>query len=416
MPKILIYKYIDIYNKTDYVKLSDTVKNKFHGVCPNFGNKLWFQGLISEISVDGNSIDYYNSEMKIDAINEEYDCVIYPMANIFSLEYASGLSAITSFIKQLKIPVYIISCGLQCKSFDDIDAVIQVIGNDSKQFIKAVYDSGGEFALRGYYTAEFFSRLGFNDAKVVGCPSLFQSGKDLSVSNDKVDIKDFKLGVNGSIEIARTLADKYRAVFYDQEALFNYMYNRDFYKDKKPNLINNLKWIKSSGIGIELADWIVNSRIRLLADMWDWQHSFQSAKISFSYGTRIHGNIMAVLSGVPALIVNVDARVKEMAEFYEIPNIEYTKALEIKENGNDIYSLYIDTDYSNFNKNFEKKYNAFTEFMINCGIIKNSMNSDNPFLNCSDGNYPVSAIKMSQIRAEKIQQKKSLYSILLSLI
>ena len=60
MSNILIYRKIDIFNNTDYINLHNTFEKKFGGECPNFGNKLWYQGLISEISTSENEITYYS--------------------------------------------------------------------------------------------------------------------------------------------------------------------------------------------------------------------------------------------------------------------------------------------------------------------------------------------------------------------
>ena len=141
-------------------------------------------------------------------------------------------------------------------------------------------------------------------------------------------------------------------------------------------------------------------------------YSLQNEGICFSLGTRIHGNIMAVLSGIPALIVNVDSRVKEMAEFYDIPNIEYCDVIKQIDKKEDLYKLYEKTDYTEFNQEYKEKYNAFNDFMIKKGIVKN-MNTDNPYLNCSDGNYPKSAINEAKERAMLIKKHSFLYNALL---
>ena len=61
------------------------------------------------------------------------------MANIFSLEFTKGLSEITEFVKQLSIPIFIISCGVQADSYDSLNDLCNNIGNFSKNFISAVY-------------------------------------------------------------------------------------------------------------------------------------------------------------------------------------------------------------------------------------------------------------------------------------
>ena len=412
MSRILVYKTIDIKNKSNYKTMANTFYERFGGVCPNFGNKLWYQGIISEVSTEDNEIIYYTDSFTTDYINNNFDILLYPMANIFSIEFSKGLIPITSFIKNLKIPVYIISCGVQANNYDDLENLVYTIGNVSKEFIKAVYNSGGDFALRGYFTAEFFKRLGFNDLNVVGCPSIFQCGPSIKITKKDVLFKDFKVAVNGKAEIALPVLKEYKSIFYDQEQLFNILYNNIFYSSVNAGIKGNIQWLKSSGFGFYFNDLILNDRIRLLADMWDWQHSLQNEGVCFSFGTRIHGNVMSILSGIPALIVNVDMRVKEMAEFYDIPNIEYSDVVNNLDTKNYIYKLYKKLDYTTFNKKFLEKYNAFNDFMVKKGIVK-KLNTNNPYLNCSDGCYPKSAIVNAKKRANLIKKHKTMYSLLL---
>ena len=123
---------------------------------------------------------------------------------------------------------------------------------------------------------------------------------------------------------------------------------------------------------------------------------------------------MAILSGIPSVIVNVDSRVQEMAEFYNIPNIDYKDARELVNQQNAIYTLYDKTDYSEFNKSFPEKYNGFKEFLNRCGIVKN-INTNNRFLNCSKGAYPKCAIPKAIERAKRINKHKVFYSFLVDI-
>lgn len=234
MKKILIFKRIDIWNITNY----NNIHKKFGNSCPNFGNKLWYQGLISEISTSDNVLEYYDYSMKPEEINEKYDLVIYPMANIFSREFSKGLSGISNFIKQLKIPVFIISCGMQLENNEKLSDLCRDIGEVSKEFITAVYETGGQFALRGYETARFFEQLGYKNPAVVGCPSLFQCGRRLNITKKAVDKERFKPAVNGSVDIAFDAMNLYdNSIYYDQDLYANLLYNRDYYD----NCTNQLK-------------------------------------------------------------------------------------------------------------------------------------------------------------------------------
>lgn len=64
--------------------------------------------------------------------------------------------------------------------------MVKSTGNVSKRFISTIYKTGGQFALRGWFTAEFFKKLGFDNPAVVGCPSLYQLGRNLKITKKKL--------------------------------------------------------------------------------------------------------------------------------------------------------------------------------------------------------------------------------------
>ena len=388
MKRILVYRYIDIFNKTDYKTVWRTFQKNYSGCCPNFGNKLWYQGLISEISSEDNFIDFYDKEMSIDMINSSFDFMLAPMANVFSVDFIFGIESFIEFINKLRIPVFVISCGASANSYDDLDELINSIGNISKKFIKAVYDTGGDLALRGYFTGEFFKRLGFLNPSVVGCPSLFQIGRGLKITNSKVEKEEFKVALNGDLKLAYHFLKKYDGLFYDQDIMFRYLYDPTLFSKDDNCLKNALKIDRAfPDLGTFFADLLSDDRIRLIADMWDWQYSLINEGCVFSFGTRIHGNIMSLLSQIPCVIINVDTRVKEMAEFYNIPNIDIS---HISNKKIDLFELYTKTDYTSFNSTYNQKYDEFEKYLIKCGIV-DKINSNNKFLFCSDGNYPKTA-------------------------
>ena len=94
----------------------------------------------------------------------------------------------------------------------------------------------------------------------------------------------------------------------------------------------------------------------------DWITGIQQNE--FSMGSRFHGNIAAILAGVPALMVNVDKRMKGMNEFYHIP------AIDIHEfDINQSLEYYLElTDYTQFNQNYAKHYDAFVNYCNTNGV------------------------------------------------
>lgn len=232
----------------------------------NYGNKLWFQAIISIIDTPENEIYYYAPKMSSEYINSEFDFIVYPMANIFNEYFAHLIDGFVDFLKSIKIPTYIIACGVQANSYDCLDSLVEKIGDKSKRVIESVYNTGGEFALRGYFTKEFFDRLGNNTATVTGCPSIYQMGRNLRINDTKVSEEEFKPLFNGEVGIkhCRKISNSY---FIDQETYFEYLYNLDFNINKmNSNYIFNMVKI----YGYDNIVLLFSNKIKLFVSMNQW--------------------------------------------------------------------------------------------------------------------------------------------------
>lgn len=86
MRKILILATKNEFGMTDlspwdYSALSESLSQDDWK--KNVGNKVWMQGIISEITSENNVYDIGCLELDPVDINATYNCVILPMANIF---------------------------------------------------------------------------------------------------------------------------------------------------------------------------------------------------------------------------------------------------------------------------------------------------------------------------------------------
>lgn len=339
----------DIYHQTEYLNY-EWIKST------NVGNKLWLMGLVSSISTSENQIDFLESYMDADYINANYDICIKPEANIFSPRFIGGMERHVDRYDKVTIPIYVIACGAAAKSYDELDELCVSIKEPATRFIKSIYKSGGEFCLRGYFTKEMFDKLGFHDAVVTGCPSMYQFGRKFTVDDRKVSKDNFKPALNGMIELCKKpLSDYSKSEFFDQGLFYPVLYHESVYNVKE--YINTF--------GIKSIELINDNRLNLLIDMQDWMDYLIANDFNFSCGSRIHGNIMPIISGIPAAICPPDSRVREMAEFFDIPMIS-DKDLKKK----DLYEIYLNTSYKKFNKTFAQKYDAYEKFLIERGIVK----------------------------------------------
>ena len=377
MSRILIWRQIiagsdiDIFSKTDYTQLDNNIKRLYNGRCPNWGNKLWFQGIYSEIESPENHITIRTNE-SISEINESFDLIIYPMANFFSEEYAINTENHVETFKQIKIPVYVIACGAQAKHYGDIEALIKKIGDPSSRFIEAIYKTGGEFALRGYFTKEFFDRLGFSNAVVTGCPSIFQMGPDLQISTQKKSVDNLLALFTGKIEyFERIMSSLTNSIYISQELYEDCLYKASYFMNR--TLKQDLQFLTNNSI--TQAELLGEGRIKMIVDLNDWYQYIKSNSFDFSFGTKLHGSIMAILAGTPTMMMAIDSRTREVAEYFDIPFMDdIGKKLSIE----DYNEAYDRMDYTKFNSGFKDKYQRFDKFLIDHKIVK-KINDSNRF-------------------------------------
>lgn len=129
-------------------------------------------------------------------VNDEYDGFILPLANAFRPGFEAELTRTTEFIENLKIPFLMLSGGAQLP-LDGNPSSLKRMEPTVRRFAKAVLDKSSALTVRGEFTAEYLTSLGFKDVIVVGCPSMTMNGRGHRV--DKAD------GLNPGSSIAYNL-------------------------------------------------------------------------------------------------------------------------------------------------------------------------------------------------------------------
>ena len=339
----------------------------------NTGNMVFETAVEKYISYDSNEIDYMLihdfrlnlTDEQANDINNKYDIIIVAFANCIA-EYPLSVEEgyITTFlnsIKKIKIPFNIIGMGAQGSlNYEQINLSIKA-KDTLKEFIDNVLRTKGKIGLRGYYTGSIFSDLGYTEDKdytVTGCPSIYYEGRDLKIENEKISKDLFNPIFNGNEFLHTDILSKYsNSLFIDQDWLYEFILSPRSFLIKHPNFINS----KSSLIAY------IDNRIKIWGDYMQWKNAIKS--YNFSIGTRIHGNILPILVGMPSHLIAIDSRTRELAEYNNIP---YTKITEISDLNNiDLYDIYCKTDYTKFNENYLNNFDKFKNFFDS--IVPNNL-------------------------------------------
>ena len=354
----------DVHQQLDYAKIYGDLEKNYHCNQMNVGNKVWIQGIISELSTEENELFFYNPLETWEEINNKYDKIIYSAANMLHPCYTNLIKKVAAIFKNSKIPVYVIAIGTQALHYDELESLVLETKEPVAEFMDCIYETGGEIACRGYFTKEYLDRIASNTAVATGCPSLFQNGRNLHIEKREEKLK--KIIINGNMSLNEDILYKYPgSVYIDQGEYLGYKYDLNKY--------DNIKYVANliSKMGKENAKFFLNGNIKVFYDMADWHWYIKNQRIDFSFGSRIHGNIMSILSGVPAVVCVIDSRVREMAEIFNIP------VVDIKEKY-DIQAIYNSSEYDDFNRKFAKLFDQYEEFLKKCGLVK-KVNQKNIF-------------------------------------
>lgn len=392
--RILIYQeekkggHTDILRRLDYNTLYKEIQNYSDGLFTNTGNKVWLQGIVSILSTKENEISFLREDYSWDFINEYFDAIVYSTANLFQRQYKDAIQMRADEFRNSKIPVFCISVGAQGDYDEGPKSVVRGIEKEIASFMEAVYMSGGELGLRGYYTKEVLDVVDpHNSAEVTGCPSLFQNGRDLRINKHDVDYNRFKCILNGGEFCYKNYLTS-NSVFMDQDTFSDYFYNNSIYERESESVL----WEFLHQYGYENTALLVNKRVEMCMDVPEWGRFLERLGFSFSFGSRIHGNIISLLKGIPAVVYPIDSRTKEMSDYYNIPTTS-SKPQNLK----DIYKIYLETSFDDFNRNYSSLYDRFEEFVVKNGLVRNHINSDNRFWNRED---PISCDYVNEKRNE----------------
>lgn len=299
--------------------------------------------------------------------NAEYDYFVIPLANAFRESFLEQLNYITALVKKLKIPCIVIGAGIQT-GIGGIKETSQEFDRTVSDFVKAVLKKSALLGIRGEFTAGYLKQLGFTEEKdftVIGCPSMYLYGPEIPAGIPKDLRPASSVSVNCKINIQAKLsrfilksAKQFRHYTYVPQGIDDLLLlyaGVSIDRDKFPKINKGYPWQLHSRIcasGHETGFTDVRSWLAFLKNM------------DFSFGTRIHGNIAAVLAGIPAFIFAPDGRILELARYHQI---QHMAAADLQEDA-DIFKVYEHADFSSIQQGHAGRFAHYAAFLEQNGL------------------------------------------------
>ncbi len=299
-----------------------TGEDIFEEVGRNTGNlAFWYASQLlfdHEVSLVG----WYT---KPEDLKDKVDLLFFPAANW--LNERSDLQCLADLLKNFDLPCVIVGLGAQSES----ENVFPKLKEGTVAFLKEVSARTPHLFLRGKFSEKVCHHYGVKNTKVAGCPSiLINNNRQLGkVIEDRFINAPKRIVVHTSV---------YKPALQAVErALIKYvMLHQGVYNIQDPlsaiKLVIGEELNSAESVYIEryrdyaAPDMSLNDFMRFLAnhgsvyiDINSWIHSMRS--FSHSLGLRIHGTILSLLSGTPAICLSHDTRTRELSETLFVPTI-----------------------------------------------------------------------------------------------
>jgi hypothetical protein len=331
-------------------------KNTFRN---NSGNLVFGQAVhrvLTTTRAEVESNRFVVSAAEAERLNAEADVFVVPLANAFRPSFADALERLTDMIERLTIPVVVVGVAAQ-GTLDYDDARLQRINPVVKRFVAATLDRSATIGVRGEFTADYLTKLGFSAVDVIGCPAMYMWGGELDITRKVAELTSsarLSIGASPYLDTMGPVLThhlrRYEDLTYiaqDRDTLGALVAGRSATDPQFP-----------SDAPLRLSHPVfVQDKVRFFVDPNPWLNHL--GERDYYFGSRIHGSMVALLAGTPATVLTHDSRTRELAEFHRIPH----RRIDQIKRTTDAADLYADLDLDPMNRAHANNFAHFIAFL-----------------------------------------------------
>jgi polysaccharide pyruvyl transferase WcaK-like protein len=262
--------------------------------------------------------------------DRDYDFIAIAAANFLFSGFDFGPFA--DLVEEIDLPCIMVGLGAQAPSTGGFPE----ISPGTKRFVQAVAARCHSIGVRGAFTAEVLARIGVKNVELTGCPSFYlHSPSELSAAFARRKGQYAKVSLNASRNVMahsanpEKMKDVERRMYQlcrssDAQFVLQSEHEEMRILASPPEeeqgklagkIADTLGWTDVSNQ--ELRE-CIRSKFQIHFDIDEWRASI--SKCGFSAGSRFHGNLIALLSGVPSHVICHDTRTKELCELGGVPH------------------------------------------------------------------------------------------------
>lgn len=285
------------------------------------------------------SWDFADEDALAEQINRQHSHVFFCLQDQIRLSLSYGVkpdwARLNRFLLKLKKPFVVFSLGANAFPGDPEDWYRR-LQPEFVRFLNILSEEAVSLGVRGEETLEILRKLGISNAYAAGCPTFFETG-----ANRRVEKRPLASS-------ARHLDGEGLFVLQDERDLISVLY----FPQEASALRTHI-----SPVGLAR---LAAGQVPCFASMEEWKRYVSG--FAFNVSRRVHGGILSLNAGVPAIVTNDDLRSREMCALFGIPR--RPEAAERK----DWRTVYEETDFEPLNQKYPVLHARFMNWLADNGV------------------------------------------------
>lgn len=313
----------------------------------NTGNLVFQHAVTKLLDCDWRHVSDYTDPRACSGVSH----IILPAAN--QLRPGLDLSSLAAFLRRWPLPTVVLGLGAQADATDPTEEDVKAIANDPsvRDLAGALNGSAVFISVRGNFSERVSVALGLKNVETWGCPSLLIHSSPrlgasialgLAEAREKAKSYSLRLAISagapfeiyehGAAKLAAerrfiSWARTYDSLYVQQSGGADVLeMARGNIANVDPSALRSMREVlapemtEGEFIGFSLA------HQRLYTDARKWAEVV--GRYDLMIGTRMHGNMLALGAGIPAIHVIHDSRTAELVETMKTPFVRLSDVIE----------------------------------------------------------------------------------------
>ncbi|MCV0425188.1 MAG: polysaccharide pyruvyl transferase family protein [Roseibium sp.] len=357
-------------NKSAFLKIDDPLSTFSRGGI-NTGDVLVYDAMLKALAYDQiTNVQFAHAEDEKLWPKQEYDAAVIRGSNY--LTETVDIGNVIPLLKKLKGPIVPIGVGAQAAKYKKLE-----LPKGSVEAWKIIADKCETIGVRGVYSAEVFNDLGIKNIRIIGCPSFYRDLRP-SIQIKPLDPANARVGLTLNRYLSADYASNATKTNRMQRALIqavarraqNRLYSQGEREetlaifDKGESKQKHIQSIlgKYGLTGDKDVETLMGERMQAFFDVDEWAADAKE-NVDVLVGFRLHGNVIGLHQGIPAVFFTYDSRIRELSTLFAIPSVEVEEYLPIN-----LEKIFETADFSKVQHVYRLNYAEYHRFLTENGL------------------------------------------------